>query len=45
MAGTTIETAIRIMSRFRKDGLAMTKPGGFIVITDGERLQKLAEGQ
>ncbi len=45
MAGTTIETAIRIMSRFRKDGLAMTQSGGFIVITDGERLQQLAEGQ
>ena len=44
MTGTTIETAIRIMSRFRKDGLVMTEPGGFIVITDCERLRQLAEG-
>ncbi len=45
MAGTTIETAIRIMSKFRKDNLVMTEPGGFIVITDVDRLRILAEGQ
>ena len=45
MAGTTIETAIRIMSKFRKDDLVMTEPGGYIVILDDARLQKLADGQ
>ncbi len=45
MAGTTIETAIRIMSKFRKDKLVMTEPGGFIVIMDIDRLTALAEGQ
>jgi CRP-like cAMP-binding protein len=45
MAGTTIETAIRIMSKFRKDGLVLTEPGGFIVITDCDQLRQLAEGQ
>ncbi|HTP07130.1 MAG TPA: Crp/Fnr family transcriptional regulator [Anaerolineae bacterium] len=44
MAGTTIETAIRVMSRFRKDGLAHTEPGGYIVVLDHERLQLLSEG-
>jgi CRP-like cAMP-binding protein len=44
MAGTTIETAIRIMSKFRKDGLVLTEPGGYIVVTDSERLTRLAEG-
>ena len=43
MAGTTIETAIRSMSKFRKDGLVVTEPGGFIVITSVERLQALAK--
>lgn len=44
MSGTTIETAIRIMSRFRKEGLAHTEPGGYIVIAAGERLNQLARG-
>ncbi|MFN8596585.1 MAG: Crp/Fnr family transcriptional regulator [Anaerolineae bacterium] len=44
MTGTTIETAIRIMSKFRKDGLALTEPGGYIVVTDRERLQRLSAG-
>jgi CRP-like cAMP-binding protein len=44
MAGMTIETAIRIMSLFRKDGLARTEPGGYIVILDRDRLTALAEG-
>jgi CRP/FNR family transcriptional regulator len=44
MAGTTIETAIRVMSRFRKDGLVHTEPGGYIVVLDHERLRLLAEG-
>ena len=45
MAGTTIETAIRIMSRFRKENLVMTEPGGYVVITDSDRLADLAEGK
>ena len=44
MAGTTIETAIRVMSRFRKDGLVHTESGGYIVVLDHERLQLLSEG-
>jgi CRP-like cAMP-binding protein len=44
MAGTTIETAIRVMSRFRKEGLVHTEPGGYIVVLDHERLQLLSEG-
>jgi CRP/FNR family transcriptional regulator len=45
MTGTTIETAIRIMSKFRKDDLVLTEPGGFIVITNLERMKVLAAGQ
>src|SRR5512139_2144897 len=44
MAGTTIETAIRVMSRLRKEGLVHTEAGGYIVVLDHERLQKLSEG-
>jgi CRP-like cAMP-binding protein len=44
MAGTTIETAIRVMSRFRKEGLAHTEPGGYVVVLDHERLQRLGAG-
>ncbi len=44
MGGTTIETAIRVMSRFRKEGLVHTEPGGYIVVLDHERLKRLAEG-
>jgi CRP/FNR family transcriptional regulator len=44
MAGTTIETAIRVMSRFRKEGLAHTEPGGYIVVLDHERLRQISEG-
>lgn len=44
MAGTTIETAIRVMSRFRKDGLVHTEPGGYIIVLDHERLQRLSKG-
>jgi CRP/FNR family transcriptional regulator len=39
MAGTTIETAIRVMSRFRKMGLVHTEPGGYVIVLDHERLQ------
>ena len=44
MAGTTIETAIRVMSRFRKDNLAHTEPGGYIVVIDHDRLKLLSDG-
>jgi len=41
MAGTTVETAIRVMSRFRKEGIAESNPGGFIVIRDPDALEEL----
>jgi CRP/FNR family transcriptional regulator len=44
MTGTTIETAIRMMSRFRKEGLVHTEPGGYVVVLDHERLKRLSEG-
>jgi CRP/FNR family transcriptional regulator len=44
MAGTTIETAIRVMSRLRKEGLVHTEPGGYVVVLDRQRLQRLSEG-
>lgn len=43
MAGTTLETAIRTMSRFRSQGLLETKPGGYLLIKDLERLHHQAE--
>lgn len=44
MTGTTIETAIRVMSRFRKDGLVHTEPGGYVIVLDHERLRQISEG-
>ncbi len=44
MAGTTIETAIRVMSRLRKEGLVLTEPGGYVVVLDHERLLRLSAG-
>jgi CRP-like cAMP-binding protein len=44
MTGTTIETAIRIMSKFRKEGLVFTEPGGYIVVTDRDRMRELSAG-
>jgi len=32
MAGTTVETAIRTMSKFRKKGLVQTKRGRVIIL-------------
>lgn len=40
MAGTTVETAIRVMSRFRKEGIAASDDCGCIVIKDREALEK-----
>jgi len=42
MAGTTLETAIRTMSRFRRHDLVETQRGGYLLIRDLERLEKLA---
>ncbi len=42
MAGTTLETAIRTMSRFREQGLVTTMRGGYLLITDSERLRQQA---
>lgn len=42
MAGTTVETAIRVLSRWRRDGLVMTR-NGHLVVTDVEGLQAVVE--
>jgi CRP-like cAMP-binding protein len=42
MTGTTVETAIRVMSRFRKQGLITTERGR-VVILDPEGLRNVAE--
>jgi CRP/FNR family transcriptional regulator len=43
MTGTTVETAIRILSRWLRDGL-LADDGGRFVLTDWEGLSALAEG-
>ena len=43
LSDTTLETAIRIMSRFRSQGLVKTLRGGYIVITDREALHRLGQ--
>lgn len=43
MAGTTLETAIRTMSRFRAHGLIETKRGGYLIITDLDQLKIQAQ--
>lgn len=42
MAGTTLETAIRLMSRFRAEGLVRTRRGGYIVLLDEAQLRRIA---
>ena len=42
MAGTTLETAIRTMSRFRSQGLVETRRGGYLFIPDLEKLRQQA---
>lgn len=42
MSGTTLETAIRIMSRFRTEGLVKTRRGGYLVLLDENRLRQIA---
>ena len=44
MTGTTLETTIRILSRFRTEGVVRTRRGGYIVLTDVDRLQGIARG-
>jgi CRP/FNR family transcriptional regulator len=44
MTGTTVETAIRILSRWLRDGL-LEDAGGRLVLTDWEGLSALAEGE
>lgn len=43
LINTRIETAIRLMSKWNKEGLVLTEEQGFR-ITDGERLYSLAQG-
>jgi CRP/FNR family transcriptional regulator len=40
LTGTTIETAIRIMSRWSKEGVVRTEKDGFVV-QDGAALERL----
>jgi CRP/FNR family transcriptional regulator len=41
MSCTTLETAIRTLSRFTKDELITTRRGGYIVITNSDALEEL----
>ena len=43
LTGTTLETSIRIMSRWGKEGLVLTEKEGF-VLTDRSALERLAAG-
>ena len=42
MTCTTLETTIRIMSRLRSQGLIETRRGGYLLITDEEKLRQQA---
>jgi len=44
MTGTTVETTIRVLSRWTKEGL-LTEAAGHLVLNDLEGLRALAEGQ
>jgi CRP/FNR family transcriptional regulator len=44
MAGTTVETTIRVVSRWTKDGLVADQ-GGRLVLKDLQELRALAEGE
>ncbi len=41
MACTTLETSIRTISRFQKEGLVATRRGGYILVKDPRRLEEL----
>ncbi len=45
MVGTTVESAIRTMSKMQKDGILKTAPGGRIEILDVEALRKISDIQ
>jgi CRP/FNR family transcriptional regulator len=42
LSDTTIETAIRVMSKFRKAGLVKTRRGGYVVILDPGQLREIS---
>lgn len=44
LCGTTIETAIRVMTRLAREGIVQTAARGFLV-TDATRLEQIARGQ
>lgn len=44
LADTTVETSIRVMSRFSKQGLIKTLRGGYVVILDREALRQISGG-
>jgi len=44
MTGTTVETTIRVLGRWLKDGL-LTDDGGRLVLPDPDGLRELAEGE
>ena len=43
MACTTLETSIRTISRFQKDGMVATRRGGYLLVKDEESLKKLTD--
>lgn len=43
LADTSLETAIRVMSRFRKQGWVRTLRGGYVVILDRQALAQLTQ--
>ncbi len=43
LADTTTESAIRVLSRFNRDGWVKTLPGGYVVLLDRDALRQLAE--
>ncbi len=44
MTGTTVETAIRVMSKFRRLNLIRTRRGK-VVLVDRDELQEIAEAR
>ncbi len=44
LSDTTLETAIRVMSKFRQEEWARTLRGGYVVIVDREALRKIGGG-
>jgi hypothetical protein len=44
MTGTTVETTIRIVSRWQKDRL-VRDAGGRLVLADADALRAIAEGE